>query len=239
MSSRALERGERVFLRHPLPGDEPAFLDAVRSSRELHLPWTHLPTTPQGFGALLERQLAPTEDVHLICRNEDGSLVGLANLSQIVLRDFRNAYLGYSAFVPHDGRGYMTEGLRLVLRRAFGPVGLHRVEANVQPDNDAIDRARGTAGVPARGVLAAVPEDRRALAGPRSVRDPGRRVHRVGDRTHRSFPSASGIAARTRPRRSDISRPPRSPRLRTPTGRTRPRTDRARDARALGPPRRS
>ena len=135
MSSRVLERGERVFLRHPLPGDEPAFLDAVRSSRELHLPWTHLPTTPQGFGALLERQLAPTEDVHLICRNEDGSLVGLANLSQIVLRDFRNAYLGYSAFVPHDGRGYMTEGLRLVLRRAFGPVGLHRVEANVQPDN--------------------------------------------------------------------------------------------------------
>lgn len=124
-----------MFLRHPVPEDEPSFLDAVRSSRELHLPWTHLPTTPQGFGALLERQLSPTEEVHLICRNEDGSLVGLANLSQIFLRDFRNADLGYSAFVPHQGRGYMAEGLRLVLGRAFGPIGLHRVEANVQPDN--------------------------------------------------------------------------------------------------------
>ena len=105
MSPRAIERGERVFLRHPVAADEPAFLDAVRSSRELHLPWTHLPTTSQGFGALLERQLAPTEEVHLICRNDDGSLAGLANLSQIFLRDFCKAYLGYSAFSPTKGTG--------------------------------------------------------------------------------------------------------------------------------------
>lgn len=115
--------------------DETAFLAAVRSSQELHLPWTHLPETPQGFRSLLERQQLPTEEVYLICRNEDGEMVGLANLSQIFLRDFRNAYLGYSAFAPHEGQGNMTEGLRLVLRRAFGPIGLHRVEANVQPDN--------------------------------------------------------------------------------------------------------
>jgi [ribosomal protein S5]-alanine N-acetyltransferase len=30
----------------------------------------------------------------------------------------------------------MTEGLDLLLREAFGPIGLHRVEANVQPGND-------------------------------------------------------------------------------------------------------
>jgi ribosomal-protein-alanine N-acetyltransferase len=29
----------------------------------------------------------------------------------------------------------MSEGLRLVLRRAFGRLGLHRVEANVHPGN--------------------------------------------------------------------------------------------------------
>ena len=29
----------------------------------------------------------------------------------------------------------MSEGVRLVLRQAFGPIGLHRVEANVQPEN--------------------------------------------------------------------------------------------------------
>jgi len=40
-------------------------------------------------------------------------------------------------FVPHAGRGHMSEGLRLVLRRAFGGLGLHRVEANIQPGNTA------------------------------------------------------------------------------------------------------
>ena len=40
-------------------------------------------------------------------------------MSQIFLGNFRNAYLGYSAFVPFAGQGYMTLGLRLVLREAF------------------------------------------------------------------------------------------------------------------------
>ena len=30
----------------------------------------------------------------------------------------------------------MTEGLTLALRRAFGPLRLHRVEANIQPGNE-------------------------------------------------------------------------------------------------------
>ena len=48
----------------------------------------------------------------------------------------QSAYLGYYLFAPHERRGYMTGGLRLVLGRAFGELGLHRVEANIQPDND-------------------------------------------------------------------------------------------------------
>jgi ribosomal-protein-alanine N-acetyltransferase len=77
----------------------------------------------------------PTEAVFLICRRPDGAIVGVGNLSQIFLGDFRSAYLGYFAFAPYERQGYMTDGLRLVLRKAFGPVGLHRVEANVQPGN--------------------------------------------------------------------------------------------------------
>ena len=29
----------------------------------------------------------------------------------------------------------MREGIRLMLRHAFGPLGLHRLEANIQPEN--------------------------------------------------------------------------------------------------------
>ena len=47
----------------------------------------------------------------------------------------QSAYLGYYAFQPHAGQGYMTEGLALVLRHAFQRLGLHRLEANIQPGN--------------------------------------------------------------------------------------------------------
>ncbi|HEX6332217.1 MAG TPA: GNAT family N-acetyltransferase [Actinomycetota bacterium] len=127
-------------IRRLAPADEAEFLERVRASRGLHRPWTDLPDTPARFGELLVRAASPSEAVFLIVREEDGAVAGVATLGQIVLGGFRSAYLGYSAFVPFDGRGYMTEGLRLVLREAFGPLGLHRVEANVQPEN-----ARSTA----------------------------------------------------------------------------------------------
>ena len=124
-----------MFLRTPRPEDREAFLAAVRESRRLHRPWTYPPDTSEGFDAILRRAEIPTERVYLICRQEDGALVGVGNLGQIFLGDFRSAYLGYFGFAPYDGLGYMAEGVALVLRAAFEDVGLHRVEANVQPDN--------------------------------------------------------------------------------------------------------
>ncbi len=72
-----------------------------------------------------------------MCRNEDAAIAGVFNLSQIVYGSFRNAYLGYYAFVPFAGNGCMREGMRLVMRHAFGSLGLHRLQANIQPGNAA------------------------------------------------------------------------------------------------------
>ena len=35
----------------------------------------------------------------------------------------------------HHGRGYMQEGLTLLTRLACNTMGLHRLEANIQPEN--------------------------------------------------------------------------------------------------------
>jgi ribosomal-protein-alanine N-acetyltransferase len=45
--------------------------------------------------------------------------------------------LGYYAFTPFAGQGFLRGGLELVLEYAFQELQLHRVEANIQPDNAA------------------------------------------------------------------------------------------------------
>jgi ribosomal-protein-alanine N-acetyltransferase len=74
---------------------------------------------------------------YLICLRDSGGLVGVVNISEIVRGAFRSAYVGYYAFTPFARRGLMTEGLSLVVAEAFGAFGLHRLEANVQPENTA------------------------------------------------------------------------------------------------------
>ncbi len=144
MTARPLQRGSRVHLRHPATGDRDGFLERVRASRRLHRPWAWPPDTAEAFETFLDRAGDPTSETLLVCLNDGKELAGVFNLSQIVRGPFCSAYLGYYAFVPFAGRGYMREGLPLTLRHAFGALGLHRVEANIQPGNQAsIALARG------------------------------------------------------------------------------------------------
>jgi len=54
---------------------------------------------------------------------------------RVVRGSFCSGYLGYYALAPYQGRGYVREGLKAVIRMAFGEYALHRLEANIQPDN--------------------------------------------------------------------------------------------------------
>jgi ribosomal-protein-alanine N-acetyltransferase len=49
----------------------------------------------------------------------------------------RSAFIGYYAFAGFDRKGLMKEALGLVLRHAFNRLKLHRLEANIQPQNRA------------------------------------------------------------------------------------------------------
>jgi ribosomal-protein-alanine N-acetyltransferase len=130
-----LPRGERVRLRRPRGTDRDAFLEAARRSRRLHGPWVNPPRTPDAFEAYVRRARGPRQAGFLIVRNDDDAIVGVANLSEIVRGAFHSAFLGYYAFTPHARKGYLREGIGLVAAHAFGPMGLHRINANVRPEN--------------------------------------------------------------------------------------------------------
>ena len=128
-------RAVRVFLESASRKREAEFLERVKVSQKLHRPWTAAPHTAEHFRDLVSRSRKPSQESFFICLIETGELAGVINLNEIVRGLFQSAYLGYYAFEPFAGEGYMTEGLSLVLDQAFGALGLNRLEANIQPSN--------------------------------------------------------------------------------------------------------
>jgi ribosomal-protein-alanine N-acetyltransferase len=115
------------------------FLAAVARSRKLHWPWTSPPRTSKEFDESLKRFDSPAQ-VGFWILTESDEIAGVVNINEIVRARFRSGYLGYYGFIPHIGRGYMTEGVRAVVSRAFRALCLHRLEANIQPENESSRR---------------------------------------------------------------------------------------------------
>ena len=127
-------RPKRITIEPPTLKREQEFLDAVRRSRRLHRRWTDPPRTADDFRASVRRLRSARHIGHFIC-NSDGELVGVININEIVRGPAQSAFLGYYAFEPHAGHGFMREGLAHIIALAFGDYGLHRLEANIQPEN--------------------------------------------------------------------------------------------------------
>ena len=140
---KALIVGERVYLRRPQLGDAAAFIAAVKASRKLHGQWVQAPSTRAQFASyvrLFARQQSHNAHVAtrvglIVCRREDDAMVGVLNFTEIIRSALQSSFLGYYALAPHAGGGYMSEGLSLAIRIAFGKLRLHRIEVNIQPGN--------------------------------------------------------------------------------------------------------
>jgi ribosomal-protein-alanine N-acetyltransferase len=62
-------------------------------------------------------------------------VIGNVSLTHIRRGPLQAADLGYGLDHRHEGQGLMTEALRAVCAHAFGPMGLHRLQANHLPEN--------------------------------------------------------------------------------------------------------
>ena len=139
-----LPSSKRIVLRHLSYADRDEFLAMVEASRDLHRPWAYPPHRPDQFDELVARCAHDDSLCLLACDAETGAIAGVFTVSQIVRGAFQSAFLGYYASAAFAGRGYMGEAIGLVLDYAFGPLALHRLEANIQPANaKSIALARG------------------------------------------------------------------------------------------------
>ena len=126
----------QVQLEQPSKRREAEFLDAVARSRKLHRDRVTPPNNEEKYQAFLNQMRSPWRVTFFVVLKTGGDLIGVVNIDSIVRGAFQSGYLGYYGFIPHVGLGLMREGLSQVVSRAFRELKLHRLEANIQPENE-------------------------------------------------------------------------------------------------------
>lgn len=116
-----------ILIRKSSEKDADALMHAFHKSKEQLAPWIFPPQDIHEF--------ATRENLVLVQLLDSDKILGYFNLSNIIRGSLQQAFLGFAAFHPHKGKGHMANGMKLVLKFAFEELNLHRVEANIQPEN--------------------------------------------------------------------------------------------------------
>jgi RimJ/RimL family protein N-acetyltransferase len=135
---------ERVMLRPLRPGEVHA-LFGIFSDHEVARFWSRPAMTHLAQARTLLRQIRDGyrsgELLQLgIERREDGVLLGTCTLFHFHPQS-RRAEIGYALGSQHWRRGYMHEALQRLVRYAFDDLGLMRLEADIDPRNEASERS--------------------------------------------------------------------------------------------------
>ncbi|WP_346401432.1 GNAT family N-acetyltransferase, partial [Listeria monocytogenes] len=68
--------------------------------------------------------------------HDTDELIGTINLFSILRESLQSAFIGYFLDKEHNGNGYATEAVELIVDFGFDILGLHRIEAGVMPKNE-------------------------------------------------------------------------------------------------------
>ena len=124
-----------VRLRPLHANDENAFMQSLRASRDLLKPWVQVPLSRKAFQKYVLEMNTADDRAWAVTRRDTRELAGVVELRDIFFGDFKNAYLIYYAFQPYLRQGLMRQAVELAIGIAFKRLKLHRLEANIQPDN--------------------------------------------------------------------------------------------------------
>ena len=145
-AARPCLHGDNVLLTLACSDDAGALLGFHQRNREHLKRWS--PPAPDDFLTLgyWRRWAAASRTLYeqdraarLVLRHvllADGPIIGQINFSNVIRGAFQSAHVGYHIDAEVEGRGIMTEALRLAVGFAFSTLRLHRVQANYIPDNE-------------------------------------------------------------------------------------------------------
>jgi len=84
--------------------------------------------------------------------SEAQQLIGVVSLTEVVRGPLQSCWLGYYLDQAHNGHGYTTEAVELVVKYVFQVLGFHRVETGVMPHNVGSIRVLEKAGFEQEGL---------------------------------------------------------------------------------------
>lgn len=134
-----------------------ADLFAIFSDPQVMRYWSSAPWTDEAAGA----ELVESVRSHFaagslyqwgIAHRSDDAIIGTCTLANVDAQN-RRAEIGFILRHDHWGQGYMFEALCTLLRFAFGQLALHRMEADVDPRNEASIRLLERLGFQREGYL--------------------------------------------------------------------------------------
>ena len=147
---------ERLTLR-PLVETDALALFQIHADPEVMRYWASPPWTEmeQAHQCIARGQDGFATGSHFqfgIERRADHALVGICSLFSFNLPN-RRAEMGYALGRPFWGMGYMNEALHALVDHAFGPLNLHRLEADIDPRNHASAKTLERLGFQKEGYL--------------------------------------------------------------------------------------
>ncbi|MGH8225949.1 MAG: GNAT family N-acetyltransferase [Gammaproteobacteria bacterium] len=131
---------ERLLLRPLDESDAPAVFALNTDPKVMRYmskpPWTSM---DEAYALIAKHTAAMAADEYLhlgIERKSDGRLIGMCTLFRFS-EQCRRAEIGYGLISPAWGCGYMHEALTALLNYGFSELFLNRVEADIDPRNEA------------------------------------------------------------------------------------------------------
>lgn len=146
----------RLVLRQPVEADVPAFRRVFGSSEDLKY-WSHGPLADDAaVRDYLNSIRSGVEERRLfqwaVTLADTDQMIGTCTLTSWD-RDNRHADIGFILARAFWGRGYAREAVHRVLTFGFEAMDLHRVEADVHPENEASLRLLESLGFVREGLL--------------------------------------------------------------------------------------